>query len=177
MKLLWAPWRMEYIKESSRLKTHNSKRSGCFICQGFKTKSSKKLILYANSNALVMMNRYPYNNGHLMVAPRRHVGEIEKLTPKERDSVFELLQKSVKVLKKVMRPDGFNIGANLGQYAGAGLPGHFHIHIVPRWIGDVNYMPLLTETKVVCEYLEETYKRLKPYFIDQKIRRSRRCQK
>lgn len=164
MKLIWAPWRMKYIKESSKLKGKNLKIKNCFICQGLKGNQAKNLILYANSYALVMLNRYPYNNGHLMVAPARHVGEIEKLTPQERDAVFELVQKSVRILKKLMRPDGFNIGANLGRYAGAGLPGHFHIHIVPRWIGDVNFLPLLAETKVVCESLSITYKKLKPFF-------------
>lgn len=162
MKLIWAPWRMEYIKENSKRKGPSLKAKDCFFCRALKGKPIKNLILYSNSNALVMLNRYPYNNGHLMVAPLRHVGEIEKLSPKERDAVFELIQQSVRVLKKEMRPDGFNIGANLGRYAGAGQPGHFHIHIVPRWIGDVNYMPLMTETKVVCEYLEQTYQRLKP---------------
>lgn len=164
MKLLWAPWRMEYIKQSSKLKGRSFKAKDCFICQGLKGNQVKNLILYANSSALVMLNRYPYNNGHLMVAPVRHVGEIEKLAPEERDAVFELVQKSVKILKKIMRPDGFNIGANLGRYAGAGLPGHFHIHIVPRWVGDVNFFPLLAETKVVCESLSITYKKLKPFF-------------
>jgi len=165
MKLLWAPWRMEYIKESSKVKRHKTKINDCFICHGVKGNQVKNLILYSNSSALVMMNRYPYNNGHLMVAPCRHVGAIEKLMPEERDAVFEMVQKSVRILKKVMRPDGFNIGANLGRYAGAGLPGHFHIHIVPRWIGDVNYLPLLAQTKVVCESLQVTYSKLKPYFF------------
>ena len=155
---------MKYIKESSKSKGHSFKEKDCFICQGLKGKHAKNLILYTNSFALVMLNRYPYNNGHLMVAPTRHVGEIEKLTPEERDAVFELVQQSVKILKRLMRPDGFNIGANLGRYAGAGLPGHFHIHIVPRWVGDVNFFPLLADTKVVCESLSITYKKLKPFF-------------
>ena len=164
MKHIWAPWRMKYIKESSKFKCHSFKEKDCFICQGRKGNQAKNLILYANANALVMLNRYPYNNGHLMVAPTRHVGEIEKLTPEEGDAVFELVQKSVRILKKLMRPDGFNIGANLGRYAGAGLPGHFHIHIVPRWVGDVNFFPLLADTKIVCESLSITYKKLKPFF-------------
>ncbi len=162
MKLIWAPWRMEYIKENTKRMGQSLKAKDCFFCQALKGKPVKNYILYSNSNALVMLNRYPYNNGHLMVAPCRHIGEIEKLSPKESLAIFELVQQSVRVLKKVMRPDGFNIGANLGRYAGAGQPGHFHIHIVPRWIGDVNYMPLIAETKVVCEYLEQTYQRLKP---------------
>jgi ATP adenylyltransferase len=164
MKIIWAPWRMKYIEESSKHKGHNIKEKDCFICQGLKGNRVKNLILYANSNALVMLNRFPYNNGHLMVAPNRHVGEIEELTTAESDAVFELVQKSVKILKKLMKPDGFNIGANLGRYAGAGLPGHFHIHIVPRWMGDINYLPLLAHTKVISESLQVTYRKLKPYF-------------
>jgi ATP adenylyltransferase len=166
---------MDYIKKSK--KSHSPLKADCFFCHGIKGKSFKNLILYSNSNALVMMNRYPYNNGHLMVAPCRHIGAIEKLTSKERDAVFEFVQKSVKVLKKVMRPDGFNIGANIGRSAGAGLPGHFHIHIVPRWVGDVNYLPIVAETKVVCENLHQTYNRLKPHFRNGMVRRLKRCQK
>jgi ATP adenylyltransferase len=111
-----------------------------------------------------MLNRYPYNNGHLLVAPTRHIGEIEKLTLAEKEAIFELVQKSVKILKQALKPDGFNLGANLGRYAGAGLPDHFHIHIVPRWIGDVNFFPLLAETKVICEALPATYRKLAPFF-------------
>lgn len=164
MKHLFAPWRMKYIKESSKQKGKKSKTSDCFICQSSQGRKFKNLVLYSNDYALVMMNRYPYNNGHLLVAPCRHIGAIERLRPKEYATLFELVQESVKILKKVMRPDGFNIGANLGRYAGAGLPGHFHIHIVPRWIGDVNFSPMLAETKVICESLTVTFKRLKPFF-------------
>lgn len=166
MKLLWAPWRMKYIKESAKHKGHSLSAKDCFICQAIKGNLVKNLILKADAFGLVMLNRYPYNNGHLLVAPCRHIGAIEKLTADERASVFELVCQSVKILKKIMRPDGFNIGSNLGRYAGAGLPTHFHIHIVPRWIGDVNFLPLLSQTKVVCESLEATYHLLKPYFAE-----------
>ncbi|MEO0094113.1 MAG: HIT domain-containing protein [candidate division WOR-3 bacterium] len=164
MKQLYAPWRMEYIKECSKQKGKVTDAGHCFICQSQKGDPVKNLVLYTDSYALVMMNRYPYNNGHLMVAPCRHIGAIEKLKPDEYAALFKLIQESVKILKKALRPDGFNIGANLGRYAGAGLPSHFHIHIVPRWIGDVNFFPLLAQTKVICESLSTTYQRLKPFF-------------
>jgi ATP adenylyltransferase len=107
-----------------------------------------------------MMNLYPYNNGHLLIAPKRHVGKIEEINEDEMTELFKMTQKMIKVLR-VFKPEGFNVGANLGRVAGAGVPGHFHIHIVPRWNGDTNFMPVLGETKVISESLEETYKKIK----------------
>jgi len=107
-----------------------------------------------------MMNLYPYNNGHLLIAPKRHVGKIEEINEAEMTELFKMTQKMIKVLR-AFKPEGFNVGANLGRVAGAGVPGHFHIHIVPRWNGDTNFMPVIGETKVISESLEETYKKIK----------------
>jgi ATP adenylyltransferase len=111
------------------------------------------------------MNRFPYNSGHLMVAPCRHTARLEALTQAEASEIFQLIQKSVTVLKKEFKPQGFNIGANLGAVAGAGVTGHLHFHIVPRWQGDTNFMPLLSETKVISDHLKTTYERLAKHFL------------
>jgi len=111
-----------------------------------------------------MLNLFPYNPGHLMIAPKRHVANLEDLSNEELKEIFELTQKSVKVLKEVANPDGFNIGINLGRVAGAGFEGHIHVHVVPRWNGDTNFMPVIGETKVIPEGIEKTFKKLKPYF-------------
>jgi ATP adenylyltransferase len=116
------------------------------------------------------MNRFPYNNGHVMVAPNRHVATFEKLSAEEGVELFKLVQKSLAVLRRQLKPQGFNVGANVGRVAGAGVAGHVHIHIVPRWLGDVNFMPLLSETKVISEHLAETYNRLRGQFRNPKLK-------
>lgn len=155
MKRLWTPWRKEYIQ---------SKEKGCFFCRVIKEKRDKdNLILFRGEKSFIIMNRYPYNNGHLMAAPIAHK-KLEKLLPVERNEIFDLIPLSVKVLKKALRCQGLNIGANLGKVAGAGVVGHFHIHIVPRWLGDTNFLPIIAETKTIAEYLKETYNKLLPFF-------------
>jgi ATP adenylyltransferase len=156
MRKLWAPWRMTYI--------HQKKRGGCFFCQDLRErKDEENLILYRGKRAFVVMNRFPYNNGHLMVVPGRHCQHLEELSPREGEELFRLLQISVRVLRSSLNPDGFNVGLNLGKAAGAGEE-HVHFHIVPRWVGDSNYMPVLGETKVIPEYLSETYRKLRVAF-------------
>lgn len=164
MKQIWAPWRMEYINSCHQTK---NRRQKCVLCiKSFPEKNdASALILLRGKYAFVIMNRYPYNPGHLMVAPYRHMGKIERFTPAETNEMFLLLQKCVLALKKTLKPEGFNIGANLGRIAGAGIPGHFHIHIVPRWNGDTNFMPILSETKVICQELNKTYELLKKALI------------
>jgi ATP adenylyltransferase len=127
------------------------------------------LIIYRGQRAFIVMNRFPYNNGHVMVAPTRHVATLEKLSAEEGAELFGLVQKSLAVLRRGLKPQGFNVGANLGRVAGAGVAGHVHIHIVPRWLGDVNFMPLLAETKVISEHLSETYDRLRRQFRSPKL--------
>ena len=163
MRTLWAPWRAEYIYCAAG--QDSTKRRHCLFCNLLKTKDDPKhLILHRGRRAFVVMNRFPYNNGHVMVAPSRHVATIEKLTAEEGAELFRLVQKSLAVLRRQLKPQGFNVGANLGRVAGAGVAGHVHIHIVPRWLGDVNFMPLLSETKVISEHLTETYDRLRKGF-------------
>jgi len=154
VKRLWAPWRMAYIKDAA-------KASGCLFCRTAKSgKDEGNLVVFRGRLGLVMMNRYPYNSGHLMVAPYRHVAAVETLTDRESAEMFRLAGRSVRILSRVMKPQGYNLGMNLGRVAGAGVLGHLHLHIVPRWSGDTNFMPLLGDTKVVAEALEATYKKL-----------------
>jgi len=151
------------------------KKKGCFFCRKVKEKKDKEnLILYKGEHVFVVMNRYPYNNGHLMIAPKRHYLGLEKLDDKESKELFDSLRASIKVLKACFRPHGFNIGINIGRVGGAGED-HVHLHVVPRWAGDTNFMPVLGETKVVPEYLEKTYQRLHSAFSD--LTRKKRAQK
>ncbi|MEO0102322.1 MAG: HIT domain-containing protein [candidate division WOR-3 bacterium] len=158
MRRLWTPWRKEYIQ---------SKEKSCFFCRVVKEKKDKdNFILFWGEKSFIIMNRYPYNNGHLMVAPIAHK-KMEKLSSWERKEVFDLTLFSVQILKKALKCQGLNIGANLGKVAGAGVVGHFHIHVVPRWLGDTNFLPILGETKTVAEYLRETYEKLLPFFTEE----------
>ena len=154
MKLIWAPWRIEYIR--------SPKHDGCIFCDFPKeNRDRERLILYSGEHAFVIMNNYPYNPGHVMIAPYRHVGKWEELTDEELLDMMKLSQLMIKALKRSMNPDGFNLGVNLGRVAGAGIEDHVHIHIVPRWNGDTNFMPVVADTKIIPESLEETYKELK----------------
>jgi ATP adenylyltransferase len=156
-EIIWAPWRMGYILEI--------KKEGCFLCSAFKSKNFKKnYVLEKNKNAFVIMNIFPYNNGHLMVAPGRHIAEFEQLTEDEILSINILIKKSIIILKKVLKPDGFNIGLNIGKASGAGVESHIHFHIVPRWIGDTNFMPVISNTKVIPQALNDLYKKLRKEF-------------
>ncbi|NPV73862.1 MAG: HIT domain-containing protein [Pelotomaculum sp.] len=153
MKQIWAPWRSVYIGGN-----HGGK---CFFCEKLESdRDEDNLVLLRGNSAFVIMNLYPYNNGHLLIAPNRHTGEIEDLTGEEMMEIFKMTQKMIKALRS-FNPEGFNVGANVGRVAGAGVPGHFHVHVVPRWSGDTNFMPVLGDVKVVSESLEITYKKLK----------------
>ena len=156
---LWSPWRMAYIESS------HGPDQGCFFCHGLQAGDDEaSLILARAPEAFVVMNAYPYNPGHLLVAPIRHVGDLEALSESELRDVNALLQRAVGAVKAAMGPDGFNVGINLGRVAGAGVPGHVHWHVVPRWNGDTNFMPVTGETRVLPELVPETYRRLKPRF-------------
>ena len=156
MKKIWAPWRSKFI--------YDRKQKGCIFCNGRDSKSpNKSFIIKKTKHSFSILNIYPYNNGHIMVSPKRHVPSLEKLSSDEIGDLMELVNESTKTLKKVLKPEGFNIGANIGKVAGAGFPGHVHIHIVPRWAGDTNFMPVLNHTKVISESLEALYDRLKKY--------------
>lgn len=154
MKKLWAPWRMEYIL--------SEKSDECIFCKFPKESNDKKnLILYRGQNGFIILNRFPYNNGHLMIVPYRHVPTPLDLNDDELLELMKLVNLSIKVLNKTMHPQGYNLGANIGKAAGAGIEDHYHIHIVPRWVGDTNYMPIIADTKVVIEALDITYDKLK----------------
>lgn len=153
MERIWAPWRMGYIL--------SSKTEGCIFCQKVAEENDEEnLILYRGGSCFLILNTFPYNCGHLMVVPYRHIGEVEKLDESESLELMRLTQLSVQTLRDILNPEGFNLGMNLGRVSGAGVEGHLHIHIVPRWNGDTNFMPLLADTKVLSESLRETYKKL-----------------
>lgn len=155
MERLWAPWRAVYVSKSAD-------RPECIFCAKLQdNRDEENLLLLRREHAFVLMNLYPYNNGHLLVAPNRHVGDVTELTPEEWLEIFTLTKDMVEILRRVMRPDGFNIGINLGKVAGAGIPEHFHVHIVPRWEGDTSFMTVFGEVRVIPEALSDTYAKLK----------------
>ncbi len=160
---LWAPWRMKYIQAFA-----SSEEPECFLCENQKMKDNENnLILIRGRHCFIIMNLYPYNNGHLMIAPFRHTGDFLSLTAEETSEASEMIKLSIRALNETMHPHGFNVGLNLGRIAGAGIEEHIHWHIVPRWSGDTNFMPVISETKVVSESLHEGYRRLKKAFENQ----------
>ena len=157
MERLWAPWRGEYVKGLRG----DEEESGCLFCELQKQDDEEALILARSEHSFAVLNRYPYNSGHLMVAPFRHVGELEEVEDAEDLDMQRLLQRCIRALKEAMGPDGFNLGMNLGRVAGAGVPDHLHWHLVPRWNGDTNFMPTIGDTKVLPERLDETLGKLR----------------
>jgi ATP adenylyltransferase len=157
MEHIWAPWRIQYIQ--------SVKTEGCILCEKPKQDNdSANLILFRGDNNFIIMNLYPYNPGHLMVVPYRHIASPDDMNKDERYEHIDLINKSVKALRKILNPDGFNLGMNIGQVAGAGISDHIHTHIVPRWQGDNNFMTTVSDTRVVPQALAESYKNLKPQF-------------
>jgi ATP adenylyltransferase len=154
MERLWSPWRMKYIL--------GKKGEGCIFCDKIAENDDKgNYILHRGERCYVILNLYPYNNGHLMVSPYRHVPSVEQLEEDELTEMMLLVNRSLKALRRAMRPDGFNIGVNIGKAAGAGIEEHVHIHVVPRWEADTNFMPIFSNTRVIPELLDETYRKLK----------------
>lgn len=155
MKTLWAPWRKEFIL--------GPREKACIFCKLPRKKNDRdNLILYRGRHNFIILNRFPYNNGHLMVVPYRHTVRLGKLKAAEQAELLGLCDLAMRALEKTMGPQGHNLGVNLGAAGGAGIRDHIHFHIVPRWIGDTNWMPILGKTKVMIEYLWETYDRLAP---------------
>ena len=153
---MWAPWRVEYVEQHSK---KNCK--GCVFCAILKEKKDKEhFIFLRTAHSFAVLNIYPFNGGHSLVLPRRHVDSLEKLTPRERTDLMDTLIKVQGMMKKAFAPHAFNVGLNLGHLAGAGIPEHLHVHIVPRWSGDVNFMPALFGTKIIPVALDKTYERL-----------------
>ena len=159
MESLWAPWRMTYI-------LNEDKTTGCIFCLASDGKGTNDLVLGAGTHCLVMMNKYPYNNGHLLVAPCRHLPSLNDLDQKELGDLLETVRRSVHALKQVMNPHGFNVGLNLGRAAGAGIEEHLHFHVVPRWDGDTNFMTVFGEVRVIPEHIKATCDKLRPFFAD-----------
>lgn len=159
MERLWAPWRVEYIR-------NKDKNKKCVLCfNGVKKKNPEKsFVLVQTPLSYVILNKYPYISGHLMVVPTRHVAMLESLSPEEGIDIFAAIQKTIKILKKTMKPHGINIGLNLGRSSGAGITRHLHYHVVPRWHGDTNFMPVIGQNRVISESLENTFRLLSPHF-------------
>jgi len=164
VRTVFTPWRLKYI---TGFKNKREKKT-CFLCDAAKNpeKDEENLVLYRGKHAFIIMNRYPYNTGHLLIAPYRHVGDWSDLTEEERSEIAELIALAENKLRELLHPDGFNVGINIGDVAGAGLPGHVHVHIVPRWKGDTNFLPVVSDIRLVPEDVEGTYARLKPLFGD-----------
>lgn len=163
MERLWSPWRMEYIESAK-----DTVPEGCVLCDVLEgvEEPSERRVLHRDELAWVTLAKYPYNPGHLLVLPVRHTGELEDLTAEENAALSSLLQRSVRALREQAQPHGFNIGLNLGRIAGAGIPEHLHWHVVPRWSGDTNFMPVVGQTRVLPQLLEETFQKLAPRFTD-----------
>jgi ATP adenylyltransferase len=159
MDVLWAPWRMAYVSGQAP--------PGCFFCSAIAARDDADLLIVARgSSAFLMLNAFPYAVGHLMVAPHRHVASPEELDEAESLDLMRFTGRALGALRALYRPDGFNLGANLGRVAGAGVEGHLHLHVVPRWTGDTNFMPVVGAVKVLPETLDETLRRLQPHFAD-----------
>ena len=157
MEVLWAPWRMAYIGAERR-------DDGCIFCRALEGDPRERLLLGASPASLVMLNRYPYASAHVMVAPRRHTASLADLPSDEYQDLGETLRRAQRTLGEVLHAEGFNLGMNLGACAGAGVKDHLHWHVVPRWTGDTNFMPLLADVRVMPEHLLTTYDRLRPAF-------------
>ena len=154
--LMYAPWREDFIL--------GPKAEGCIFCDPASRKGVREFILHMGKRAFVVLNRYPYNSGHLMIVPNRHIAFLEKLSAAERNEIMSLITLSSAVLNETLQPGGLNLGMNLGTAGGAGIAGHLHVHIVPRWIGDTNFMPALFDTRVVSVNLMSVCKKLKAAF-------------
>jgi ATP adenylyltransferase len=159
MERLWSPWRMEYIRQA------HDEPEACLFCRLAESGDDERsLILHRGERAFAVMNAFPYNPGHVMVAPFRHVGDLERLEPDELLDAGRIQQAVVRALREEMSPHGYNVGMNLGRVAGAGVPDHLHWHVVPRWNGDTNFMPVVGETRVLPESIEDTYRKLRVRF-------------
>jgi ATP adenylyltransferase len=153
VKRLWAPWRLEYISSADD-------QPGCVFCAAVEGDDEERLVVHRGPRTIVLLNKFPYSSGHLMVAPQRHVGEFGELDDEEVLAVHRLASAGIGALAQTYAPQGYNVGWNLGRVAGAGVVGHVHLHVVPRWAGDTNFMPVLADVKVMPEYLEETRRKL-----------------
>ena len=158
---LWAPWRMAYIDRTPT--------AGCLLCDLARDDDDRaNLILCRGSRAYVLMNRFPYNNGHLMIVPYRHCADLDQVSADDSLEIMREARRATRILRQAIGAEGFNVGLNLGKAAGAGIAEHLHMHVVPRWVGDTNFMPVLADTRVMPDYLEATYAKLVPFFRSEK---------
>lgn len=167
MQRMWSPWRSEYIesfKEKTGKRTRKKRNQSFFVDAWKSDDDDKHLVVWRGKHCFVIMNRYPYNSGHLMIVPYRQTGDFQDLTPEELGEMMSTVQRCLRALNTTMHPHGFNFGANLGRVSGAGVDDHVHFHIVPRWNGDTNFMPVLADTKVISEDMRKTLKKLQKAF-------------
>ena len=167
MRYIAAPWRADYVRRGLTTKR-------CIFCEALKNGDDQAAaVVWRGRYNFILLNRFPYTPGHLMISPKRHMADFAQARPTERNELAELLQRALRVLGRAYGPQGFNAGMNLGASAGAGVTGHYHLHIVPRWTGDSNFMPLVGGTRVFIEDLDTTYQKLRPLFDKERRRRSR----
>ena len=165
MERLWTPWRKAFVESSADEAGDGGATAECFLdAAAADGDDAQRFVVYRGERVFVLLNLYPYNNGHLLVAPYAHTGDLAALEPATAAELMRVTQRGVAVLEQAYHPHGFNLGINLGRTAGAGLPDHLHVHVVPRWNGDTNFMPVVGETKVLPESLDQTYARLRPLF-------------
>ena len=154
MDKLWAPWRIKYL--------HQKKTKGCIFCNALgEKKDAKNFVVLRSTHCYAILNTFPYNNGHIMIVPNQHTKSLDNLNDQELLDVNKTLIKVKSILKKILNPNGFNVGINIGKFAGAGVEKHIHIHLVPRWIGDTNFMPVIADTKLISQSLKDLYTKLK----------------
>ena len=159
---LWAPWRLNFIVNAAEPSAAEQPPEGCFLCRyRDDTRDAENYVVSRSEHSLIVLNRFPYNNGHLLIAPRGHKATLQDLSDAELLDAQQQIRRMVRLLELVMGAEGFNVGLNLGRVAGAGLPGHLHWHIVPRWSGDVNFMPIVANTKVIPQSLDALYQLLR----------------
>ncbi|MDI6773908.1 MAG: HIT domain-containing protein [Verrucomicrobiota bacterium] len=157
MKNLWAPWRLQYVL--------GRKGKGCFLCRALRSRDDRRALLLKRGRACsIIMNRFPYSSGHLMVFPRRHIADVTDLTPAEQREMMRRIAEAIRALRKRLHPAGFNVGMNLGRCAGAGLEKHIHMHVVPRWRGDTNFMPVVADVRVMPQLLTDLWDQIRPLF-------------
>ncbi len=167
MRYISAPWRADYVRQSLPMKQ-------CIFCEARKRRDDRAATVLARGRYnFVLLNRFPYTPGHLMIAPKRHVADFDAAGPGARAELAEILRTALRVLRRAYAPQGFNVGMNLGASAGAGIAGHYHFHVIPRWTGDSNFMPLVGGTRVFIEDLDTTYQKLRPLFDQERRRRER----
>lgn len=164
MERMWSPWRSQYISSFNKPTRRTRKNTSLFAAALKSGDDDRHLIVWRGRLCFVIMNRYPYNSGHLMVVPNRQTADIQDLTVDELADIMQTVQRSIRALDEVMHPQGYNLGANLGKVGGAGVDNHIHFHIVPRWNGDTNFMPVLSDTKVISEDMKATLKKLRKSF-------------